>query len=207
MPMPAVDLTGQRFGYLTVVERNGSTSGRTRCARWLCQCDCGQQVTRTSQYLRSKHRTHPRSCGCHHGNETHKMSDGRPYRVWTHMRRRCTDPSYPDWGNYGARGITVCPQWLESFEVFWADMQDGYSPHLTLGRIDNEGGYAPENCRWETARQQGNNKRSNVIIDTPKGPMTLAQAARAYNIKPITLQARIRRYGWSVERALHTSTT
>lgn len=198
----AKDLTGQRFGYLTVIKRAGVSSGVNRTARWLCKCDCGNEVERVSQYLRAKHRTTPRSCGCHHGNETHKMSDSRPYRIWSHMRRRCANPGDKDFGNYGARGIVVCAEWEASFDQFWADMGPTYSPLLTLDRIDVNGPYSPTNCRWATVKQQANNTRVNRVIQTPTGEMTVAQAAEAYGVKKVTLRARLNRYGWSVESAL-----
>lgn len=204
MAMPAVNLNGKKFGYLTVICRNGSTSGKTKCARWDCLCDCGSRVTRTSQYLRNPVRAHPRSCGCHHGNETHKMSDSRLFSVWSGMRRRCSNPHDKDWKNYGGRGITVCHAWDQSFQAFWDDMHAGYQEHLTLDRVNNSLGYSRENCRWSTALEQGNNKRTNRLLQTPDGEMTLSQAATHYGLLDITLGARINRYGWSVEQALTT---
>ena len=100
------------------------------------------------------------------------------------------------------RGITVCGEWLESFEAFWRDMEAGYSASLTLGRVNNNLGYCKENCRWETDTEQSNNKRSNVFIQTPAGRMTISQAARHYGMKPITLHARLTRYGMTVSEAL-----
>jgi hypothetical protein len=121
------------------------------------------------------------------------MSRTRPYRIWINMQRRCHDPADKDWANYGGRGIEVCPQWRASFEDFWADMAVGYSPLLTLDRADNSLGYCPENCRWGTARMQANNRRGNVRIETPRGVLTIAEAAREFGLKPITLRARISR--------------
>lgn len=206
MANPAKNLLGQRFGYLKVIARAGTTVGTaTQCATWLCQCDCGKQVIRRSQYLRTKHRVHPRSCGCHHGNETHKMSQTKQYSNYQNMLRRCHDSLDKDYKNYGARGIEVCKKWRESFENFWEDMGVGYSHGLTLDRIDNNGPYAPENCRWATLKQQANNTRYNVLIDTPTGQMTIAQAAETYGIKSITLRKRLKA-GWPVRIALTTPT-
>jgi hypothetical protein len=204
MVMPAVDLTGRVFGYLTVLHRAPIATAKTKTARWVCQCACGNVVERQSQYLRNTTRKYPRSCGCHHGNEMHKMSYSRPFRIWMGLRSRCTKPTDKDWKNYGARGITVCPQWLHSFETFWRDMQPGYADSLTLDRLDVNGPYSPDNCRWATTYQQANNTRYNRHIDTPKGRMTIAQAARAFGLKPVTLYARLTRYKWPLERALST---
>ena len=205
MANPALNLLGHQFGYLTVIRRAGTTQGTaTQCALWLCQCVCGNKVVRRSQYLRAAHRTHPRSCGCHHGNETHKMSSSRPYNVWHGMLGRCLNPLNKDWKNYGGRGITVCKRWQDSFENFWVDMQEGYSPELTLGRANNTRGYSKANCRWETTTEQSNNTRVNRVLNTPKGRMTLAQAARVFGIKKVTLHARIVRYGWEVKKACNT---
>ena len=205
MAMPARNLTGQRFGYLTVLERVGSSKSNT--ATWLCRCECGNEVVRVSQYLRAKHRTHPRSCGCHHGNETHKQAQTPLYNVWVNMRRRCVDSSDKDWPNYGGRGITVCDRWMRSFQNFHDDISAGYKKGLTLGRVDNDGPYSPENCRWETPKQQANNRRSSKFVETPKGRMTVTEAARAYGLKKVTLEARLGRYGWPLEKALLTPTT
>ena len=211
MANPAKDLTGQKFGYLTVVARAGTTSGANKCATWLCRCDCGNEIVRKSQDLRSKLRLSLKHCGCKygteestHGNSRHLMSNRRPYRIWHGMIQRCANPKSKDWLRYGGRGITVCERWLASFADFWADVQPGYEDQLTLGRMDNNGNYEPGNCRWETPTQQGNNTRANRILDTPAGRMTLVEAARHYGIKEVTLGARIGRYGWSMERAVTT---
>lgn len=207
MVMPAKDLTGQVFGFLTVTRRAGSSAGANKKARWECLCRCGRTVVRESQYLRTKNRTTVRSCGCLHGNQTHKMSKTRPYRIWVNMRRRCGDPRDKDWANYGGRGVTVCASWAESFDVFWQDVKAGYAPHLTLGRLDNDGPYSPQNCRWETPSEQARNRRSSRYLDTPKGRMTLEEAATAFGVKPVTLGARLDRYKWSLEKALGIGST
>ena len=201
MANPAKPLLDLRFGFLTVVARAGNNGLHSPKARWLCRCDCGREVTRESQYLRAKHRTHPRSCGCHHGNETHKMSHSRPYHIWVSMRRRCMDPSDKDFKNYGARGIYPCARWRDSFECFWADMAEGYAAHLTLGRHNNDTGYSKRNCRWETTKQQGDNKRNTVWLDTSRGRMTLTQAAEAYGVSRTALRQRLAK-GWPLLEAL-----
>lgn len=198
MAMPAVDLTGQEFGFLTAIERAGAS--KHKCARWVCRCRCGTTVTRTSQYLRT-FRPHLRSCGCQHGNRTHGMADTRPYQTWRAMVKRCTHPADKDFASYGGRGIEVCPTWASSFASFWQDMQEGYARHLTIERIDNNGPYSKANCRWATMAEQRNNRRVNVFLDTPRGRMTVTQAAEAAGLKRVTLAARLRR-GWPVDLAL-----
>lgn len=165
------------------------------------------EVVRESQSLRSIHRRKtPKSCGCQTGkwNVTHGMAETRAFKIWSGMKRRCANPADKDYKNYGARGITVCKRWAASFENFWADMKAGYADHLTLDRKNVNKGYSKANCRWATAQEQGNNTRVNRILETSKGPMTVAQAARAYGVKPVTLYARLARYGWPLQRALTT---
>ena len=207
MANPALDLIGLRFGFLTVIQRAGSSQGRTTKALWRCQCDCGNTVVRESQYLRSKHRPLPRHCGCQHGNKTHGMSGTRLFNLWTKMLSRCSYAHDKDYKNYGGRGITVCKRWQGSFELFWTGMGPSYRHGLSLERRNNNRGYSPTNCYWATTKQQSNNTRRNVFIQTPIGRMTIKQAAEAYNIKPVTLYARLRRYKWPVQRALNLSTT
>lgn len=200
----AKDLTGQTFGFLTVLQRQGTSGGKTAKARWLCRCTCGNTVVRESQYLRTPHRPTPRHCGCQHGNKTHAMSRTRVYHLWSNMRRRCLDAADKDWPRYGGRGITVCSDWADSFEAFWRDMGPTYVHNLSLERIDNNGPYSPENCRWATAQEQAHNRRTSVWLDTPKGRMLLEDAAKVYGLRSVTLAARLKRYGWPLEKALMT---
>lgn len=204
MAMPAKDLTGKMFGYLTVIARHGTSKGKAKKATWLCRCACGTEVIRESQSLRSKHRPNARHCGCRSGEHTtvHGMSRTRPYRIWRGMVRRCTDANNKDFRNYGARGVLVCDRWRQSFSSFWDDMGPLYLPGLTLGRVDNNGPYSPENCRWETAKEQARNTRVNRLIETPAGTMTMTQASEIFGIAKGTLFARVVRYRWPTERAL-----
>ena len=161
----AKELTGQRFGRLTVIHRKGTTSYGT--AAWLCQCDCGNRCVISGASLR---RGDSNSCGCLRDEivsktqATHRKTKTRLYNVWTHIIQRCYNPKHTAYKRYGGRGITVCDEWRSNFSNFyeWA-IATGYDEHAafhqcTIDRIDNDRGYSPDNCRWVDAKTQNNNK-------------------------------------------------
>lgn len=152
-----IDLTGQRFGRLTVVKKAQSTT--RGIARWHCVCDCGQYTIARSDDLRN---WKVLSCGCLRKSGTHKTHAGthtRLFRVWCSMRGRCNNPNCSDFHRYGGRGIKVCAEWDSDFAAFekWSK-ENGYVMGLTIDRIDNDKGYSPDNCRWTTMEVQNNNK-------------------------------------------------
>lgn len=136
-------------------------------------------------------------------NTKHGMWQTRQYRIWVNMRTRCTNPKANNYHNYGGRGITYDPKW-ETFEGFWEDMQEGYSDELTLDRIDNDGNYCKENCKWITMKEQQNNRRNNHLLTHDGKTQTIAEWARELNVSPRTLVPRITTKGWSVEKGLTT---
>ena len=161
-----VDHTGARFGQLVAV-REGE---RTSCNRvtWLCRCDCGneKQIAAISLVTGAT-----RSCGCykqaHLGDytRTHAMSGGPEHRCWTAMKNRCFNPRSKTYQSYGAKGITVCDRWANSFEKFYEDMGPRPSLAHSLDRYPNQrGNYEPGNVRWATAREQARNMSRNRYI-------------------------------------------
>lgn len=159
-----VDLTGQRFGRLVVIEK--SVSGQGRHVRWLCQCDCGNTTIVDGGNLKAG-RT--KSCGCYvkegNSHRTHGDSRTRLYRIWRGIKQRCYCPKASHYKSYGGRGITMCGEWLNSFEAFrdWS-LSNGYRDDLSIDRKDNNRGYSPDNCGWSTNMEQANNKRTNVLF-------------------------------------------
>ena len=156
--MATLDVTGQRFNRLVVLGRSERKSAAG--ALWVCRCDCGRETVSTSLKLR---RGTTKSCGCfkfeimlnlRHG---HSKMKSRTYRTWKEMRQRCMNPNSDKWQWYGGRGITICAEW-DDFERFLSDM--GERPEkMTLDRIDSDGDYCKDNCRWATAKQQAETNR------------------------------------------------
>lgn len=202
------DLTGFKFGRLTVIRKNGvERRGKSSHSIWLCLCDCGMEKSVVRDKLISGDTI---SCGCYKRESAkkrfkkHGMAGTRIWKIWVGMRSRCnreSDKSYPD---YGGRGISVCEEWSK-FEPFakWA-LLNGYANELTIERIDVNGDYCPKNCKWATKSEQSNNKRNNRMINYEGKKQSLADWSRELNIPYRTLLSRINMYGWSVERAFTT---
>lgn len=203
-----VDMSGERYGRLTVIERGEPVvgkDGRTR-TRWVCKCDCGNTTLVLRENLLSGI---TKSCGCLRRetssivNMSHGLRRTRLYSIWTNMCTRCNNPNNPRYSDYGGRGICVCPEWDDDFMAFnnWA-YANGYSDDLTLDRMDNDGDYEPSNCRWVSYKEQNNNTRKNHCLTYMGKTQTVSQWSKEIGIPYITLLARINSYGWTVERAL-----
>jgi len=192
-------LIGDKFGRLTVVERVSNNSRGN--SMWLCECHCGQTTVVAGSHLVNGHTN---SCGCfhkdimtRHGHSTGQISG--TYKSWDHMIQRCTNRIYQQYKDYGGRGIVVCRRWLK-FENFLADM--GERPEgRSLDRIDNNGNYCPENCRWATRKEQQSNRRNNHVLTYGGKTQCITKWSDDIGIKVGTIQYRLAA-GWSVEEAL-----
>ncbi len=176
-----VDLTGQRFGYLTAISQvEGQRIHGSRA--WLCRCDCGTEKILAANALRTGH---TQSCGCHMYDRRHGQSSsqqGKPtpeYMAWDSMKQRCLNPRHKNFSDYGGRGITVCQEWTDSFEAFFAHVGPRPGPEYSLDRRDNERGYEPGNVRWTTWETQNQNQRPRTPgLKRPgrrKGPLRYAE--------------------------------
>jgi hypothetical protein len=198
-----IDLTGKRFGRLSILSRAENT--KTMKVRWKCLCDCGKEIDVQSCNLKSGN---TKSCGCWNSEAlstrttVHRLCDTPEYKSWGGMIYRCTTTTCKYYHNYGGRGITVCDRWLV-FQNFYADMGPKPSRHHSIDRIDNSGNYCPANCKWSTRTEQSNNRRSNRRLTFNGETLTVAQWSRKLGISCDVLESRSRG-GWPDEKALTT---
>jgi hypothetical protein len=193
-----IDETGNRYGQLTVLER--SENSGTGEAQWICACDCGT-TSRVRGYNLRQGRTN--SCGCLKLTccRTHGCYTLPEYTAWRHMRLRCNELDHPQYPDYGGRGITVCDRWQSDLTVFLEDMGPRPGPEYSLDRIDNNGSYSPENCRWALPKEQARNTRVNHLLTFHGETHCLSAWAEKTGLKRTTIRARLQR-GWSTARAL-----
>ena len=180
------DLSGMRFGYLTVLKRVGSNKHKN--ALWECVCDCGNHKVYPSGKLTSGRAT---NCGCKTSEiksknaSKHGITAGgapRTLVIWNGMKARCLNPKATSYKNYGARGIRICDEWM-IFENFhnWA-IENGYDDLKEIDRIDNDGNYCPENCRWVSKSENRCRQRQSRYVNVDGLELNLAQWSRRLNV-------------------------
>lgn len=201
-----IDLTGREFGKLKVINRTDdyvSPKGYS-AVNWLCICQCGKSTIVRGCNLKSGATT---SCGCERVDNPSRRRHGgkhtRLYKIWKSMRTRCNNPNDANYVNYGARGVSICDDW-NNYENFRDSNANGYRDDLTIDRVDYNGNYCPENCRWADAMTQANNSRHNHIIEYNGETHTIAEWSRITGISYHKLKDRINKCGWDAHRALTT---
>ena len=207
------DLTGRRFGRLTVI---GVADDGKRKTSYICQCDCGTVKKVRADGLLSGN---TKSCGCLKRESDARniqnvpaakiraergfISGGtRLYRIWQGMKGRCCNEHNPSYERYGGRGIGICDEWRNDFVAFhdWA-ISNGYADNLSIDRIDVNGNYEPANCRWSTNQEQATNRRSNINIKIGNSTRTLAEWCEIFDVDYKKINARYKRNGFeSIDR-------
>lgn len=195
-----MDITGQKFNKLTAIEYRGN-------CKWLFRCECGSEAVINGSRVRQGL---TKSCGCSLIGNKHNLKHGHHgtsiFNIHKNMRYRCYNPNNTMYANYGGRGIKVCDRWLgeHGFENFLADMGERPGKEYSLDRIDVNGDYCPENCRWATQKEQQNNRRSNRNLTHNGQTHTIEEWSELTKIHPSTIWHRLND-GWTVERALTTA--
>lgn len=197
------DISGQKFGRLTALYRLHNTKGRTK---WLCVCDCGNLK---EVLYGSLHSERTKSCGCYgyerltNSHTTHNQCGTRLYNTWCNMKNRCYNISNKEYKNYGERGIKVCDEWKDDFMAFYNwSMANGYNDTLTIDRIDNNGNYEPNNCRFINYKQQQRNTTRTKHITINGEKHCLKDWCIILGLNYSTITARINKLNWTIERAL-----
>lgn len=199
MSTTLIDMTGEKYGRLSVLRRSGAKNGM---ATWDCVCDCGNMVVVSGNHMRTGHTT---SCGCYHIEtmrtiNQRRKTNGKPrnserlYKIWKGMRTRCHNPNEPIYIHYGGRGISICTEWDDYIEFKKWAIEHGYADDLSIDRIDVDGDYEPSNCRWVTQREQANNTRRNVRVSLRGHVYTIAELARTLGEKYINVYKHIQKH-------------
>lgn len=207
---------GKKFGRLVIL----SYEGKAKFSKTLvkCLCDCGEIITKELPDVRNGH---TKSCGCLRKEATAKNKTGNRFKlknkerlthgktytpefyVWSSIKVRCMNPHSKAFKNYGGRGITVCDKWLHSFEAFLGDLGERPSPKHQIDRIDNDGNYCPENCRWSLVVENNNNKRTSKLITFNNRTLSRAEWEREIGLSRGMIRSRLI-VGWTIEKILTT---
>lgn len=200
-PKVRQDLTGLVFGKLTVLGKSNRSDDGRSFRFWHCRCECGTEKDVAGTALKA---CLTKTCGC--GRAANFRKDGlasqhrREHAVWQAAIQRCHNPNSQGYPRYGARGIAVCDRWRSSFAAFIEDMGPRPGDDFSLDRIDNNGPYAPENCRWATRTEQGRNTRANHLIEHDGRRMTITEWSAETGVSADAIRSRIES-GWTVEEA------
>ena len=192
-----INIAGKVFGYLTVIERNLTPQIGRKRTKWLCHCKCGNIVSVDATDLRNGH---TKSCGCYHKemaskflseikshSDNYHLSKTKSYRCWHAMMQRCYNPKMKFYSYYGGRGIQMCKRW-HKYKYFLLDMGEP-SDKQTLDRIDSDGHYCKNNCRWATMSQQNNNRRSCKYIYVQKKRYSMKEFVEKYSLSMYYVRA------------------
>ena len=217
--IPIEEHIGKRYNRLTVIEYSHTSRSRsaigniTTQVMFVCRCECGAKKTIDISRLKIGH---TKSCGClakernslyntTHGESSRAVIRTPEYETWSGIKKRCYNQNCKDYKHYGAKGVTVCDRWINSYSLFLQDMGRRPSPRHSIDRIDTRGNYSPDNCRWATISTQSSNRTNNVYIEYKNETKTLTEWAILLGIKPVSLRYRVKVLGWDIERALSTS--
>lgn len=201
------NISGKKYGLLTVLDEY--TINKRGKVVWKCQCDCGKITHVIASDL---HSGNTKSCGCLFrkiSTPTHNYkSDRRLYGIYNGIKQRCYNLKNPKYIDYGARGIVLCDDWLKSFDSFceWA-LGNGYASYLSIDRIDANGNYTPENCRWATALEQGRNTRSTKNLSYNGTTQPMSQWAKQLGISASSLRYKLCVQNLSLEEIIDQSGT
>ena len=209
--MPIKNYIGEIFGFVEVLEKTDKR--KNGYIVYKCKCHkCGKIISKTLGHLsrRKKQGFNNMTCGCYDRKHNHLYKNGlsntRLRYIYAGMKARCYNKNNPSYKNYGERGIKICDEWKNNFETFynWA-IKNGYNENLTIERINNNGNYEPNNCKWATMLEQVRNRRNTILITYNNKTQSIKEWAKEYNIELVTLRTRINR-GWEIGRALKEKT-
>lgn len=203
-----INRVGLKYGRLLVVKRGPQKqvgNNRGKIVTWECVCECGKHINVQANNLASGNTN---SCGCFkientkNQNTKHGMTETRIFGTWSDIIKRCTNPKDKFFHIYGGRGIKVCERWLNSFENFYADMGEKPTPKHSIDRIDSNGDYSPENCRWATATEQVRNRSNTLKIPWFDGMIPLSSACEILGLEYSKAYHQVSKYGvgkiWSM---------
>lgn len=197
-----IDLTGQKYGKLYVKGLYLDIPNRKK--KWLCVCDCGNETIVSGSNLRNGHTKSCLKCGYESTKKAitkHGQSHTKLFYVWHSMKNRCENPKHKSYEDYGAKGISVCEEWHDSTKFFKWALRNGYEEGLEIDRINVNGNYEPNNCRWVNRTQNANNKSNNKLIEHEGQTKTLAEWSRVYEVNYKNL-SRLLLKGYSLDDAV-----